>query len=55
MTGFDYVVVELNYKRPQNTRSSEAEPFYKQYVEITSCGKRGAMYGEGTKNLEPAR
>jgi hypothetical protein len=55
MTSWNHVVVEVNYERPATDPHRNSEPFYKQYVEITACGERGDMYGEGTKTLEQVR
>ena len=48
--GIRSVEVELNYHRKY---SENAEfPYYRKYVEITSCGTRGETYGESTKTLK---
>jgi hypothetical protein len=52
--GARYTTVELNYEVPKNDLIEGHEPFYKNYVEITACGLRGGMFGEGTKSLDSA-
>lgn len=50
-SGFRSVEVELNYK-VRLVKGGEELPYYRQYVEITSCGTRGEMYGEHTEILK---
>lgn len=53
LSGFRSVEVELNFM--DRSKSSVGNPpYYRQYVEITSCGGRGEQAGEHTETLKRA-
>ncbi len=52
----DYVIeVELNFAQKPAAITFSNEPYYTQYVELTACGGRGRMYGEGSSTLKKPR
>jgi hypothetical protein len=52
LLGFYYAVVEVNFEVKPEIAERSGNRFYKEYVQISSCGGRGAMYGEGIDSLE---
>jgi hypothetical protein len=52
VTGWNVAEVEVNYER-SSARASRAEPYYKQFVSVSSCGQfLKSRYGTGTSTLE---
>lgn len=57
LIGGYFVIVEVNFElKPEMADRSTAKSlnFYNGYVGITSCGKRGRMYGEHSETLKDA-